>query len=343
MKGAKNAGPVRVGVIGCGRIAQDHLQSYKSLSAAELVAVADPIANLASEIAAQYQCNAYTDYRDMLASGSIEAVSICTPPVTHADIMLEAIGRGVHVLCEKPLTIQLRDAEKVLLAVQKSDLILMMASKFRFVNDVIKAKSLIDAGVIGRPVFFENAFCSRVDMRGRWNAVKAIAGGGVLFDNATHSVDIARFLMGPIASVQAEHGIRAQDIEVEDTSRLCFHSAGGVLGTVDVSWSVNKEQDAYISVHGTDGTLTIGWKESKYRLHEKPDWVVFGEGYSKKAAFLNQIGHFLQCVRGEQSPLITPLDGLESVRVIEAAYRSSTLNSKWMNLEPLDLQVLGVG
>ena len=337
------AGPVRVGVIGCGRIAQEHLQSHKNLPEAELIAVADPIADLASDVATQYQCKAYSDYREMLASGSVEAVSVCTPPVTHASIMLDAIGRGVHVLCEKPLTIQLSDAEKVLLAVQKSDVILMMASKFRFVDDVVKAKGLIEGGVIGRPVFFENAFCSRVDMRGRWNAVKAIAGGGVLFDNATHSVDIARFLMGPIASVQAEHGIRAQDIEVEDTSRLCFHSAGGVLGTVDVSWSVNKEQDAYISVHGTEGTLTIGWKESRYRLHASPDWVQFGHGYSKKAAFLNQIGHFLRCVRREEAPLITPLDGLESVRVIEAAYRSSTLNGAWMNLEPLDLQVLGVG
>ena len=338
-----NPRPVRVGVIGCGRIAQEHLQSYKALPDAELVAVADSLVNLASDIAAQHQCSAYTNYQEMLASGSVEAVSICTPPSTHADIMLEAIARGIHVLCEKPLTIQLQDAERVLLAVQNSDLVLMMASKFRFVSDVIKAKSLIEAGVIGRLVFFENAFCSRVDMRGRWNSNKAIAGGGVLFDNATHSVDIARFLLGPIASVQAEHGIRAQDLDVEDTSRLCFHSASGVLGTVDVSWSVNKEQDAYISVHGTDGTLTIGWRESKYRVHEKPDWVVFGEGYSKKTAFLRQIGHFLRCVRRQETPVITPLDGLESVRVIEAAYRSSTLNGTWMHLDPLNRQVIGVG
>ena len=333
--------PLRVGVIGCGRIAQEHLVAYKQLPEVQLVAVADVAERQATSVAEQFGCKAYTDFREMLQNESIEAVSICTPPVTHAEVMLDAVGRGIHILCEKPLTTQLSDAKRVLQAVQGTNLVLMMASKFRFVGDVLKSKAIIEAGILGKVIFFENAFCSHVDMRNRWNSKKAIAGGGVLFDNATHSVDIVRFLIGPIARVQTQHGIQIQDLEVEDTSRLCFQSAGGVLGTIDVSWSLNKGGDTYISVIGSDGTLTIGWRESRYRLHDKPDWVVFGDGYSKQKAFLNQARHFLRCIRRDEVPLLTPEDGLESVRVIEAAYRSSAMN-QWADLEPLGAQVVGV-
>jgi predicted dehydrogenase len=336
-----SSGPLRVGVIGCGRIAQEHLTAYKKLADVELAGVADVVDRQAAIVAEQFSCKPYADYRRMLESESIDAVSICTPPVTHAEVMLDAVRRGVHVLCEKPLTTQLSDAKRVLSAVQGTDLILMMASKFRFVSDVLKSKAIIEAGILGKVVFFENAFCSHVDMRNRWNSKKAIAGGGVLFDNATHSVDIVRFLIGPIARVQTQHGIQIQDLEVEDTSRLCFQSDTGVLGTIDVSWSLNKGGDTYISVVGSDGTLTIGWHKSQYRLHDKPDWVVFGDGYSKQEAFLNQAKHFVRCIRRDETPLLTPADGLESVRVIEAAYRSSAIN-QWSDLEPLDAQVVGV-
>ena len=333
--------PIRIAIVGCGRVAQDHLQAYQRLEEAQVVAVADVNERQAQSVAAQYACTPYTNYRLMLEEERVEAISVCTPPVTHAEIMLEAISQGVHVLCEKPLTIHLAEAKEVLRVVQGERLVLMMASKFRFVDDIVKAKGILDSGILGRLVLFENVFCSRVDMRDRWNSKRAIAGGGVLFDNGTHSVDIARFLIGPIVAVQAQHGIQVQDIEVEDTSRLSFQSAAGIMGTVDVSWSIHKDNDSYINIFGTEGTLSIGWRESKYRQHEKLHWVVFGEGYNKQKAFLNQIRHFLRCVRGEALPMITPLDGLESVRVIEAAYRSSAVN-KWMDLEPLDAETVDV-
>jgi len=330
--------PIRVGVVGCGRVAQEHLQAYQRLEEARLVAVADINEGQARSVAAQFGTTPYTDWQRMIERERLEAISVCTPPSTHAEIMLHAIETGVHVLCEKPLTIKLEEAKKVFQAVQRTPLVLMMASKFRFVDDLIKAKGVIDSGILGRLVLFENVFCSRVDMRNRWNANKAIAGGGVLFDNGTHSVDIARFLLGPIVTVQAQHGIQVQGIEVEDTCRMYFQSQRGVMGSVDVSWSIHKDTESYINVYGTEGSLSLGWRESKYRQHEKLHWVVFGEGYNKQQAFLKQARHFLQCVRGQESPVITPQDGLESVRVIEAAYRSAEVN-KWMALEPLDEEV----
>lgn len=332
---------MRVAVVGCGRIAQDHLQAFQRLKEAQIVAVADTNERQARSVATQFGCKPYGDYKSMLQAEQPQAISICTPPVTHAEIVLYALSQGVHVLCEKPLTIHLADAKKLLQAVKQTKLVLMMASKFRFVEDIVKAKGIIDSGILGRVILFENVFCSRVDMRDRWNSKKEIAGGGVLFDNGTHSVDIARFLLGPIATVQAQHGIKVQDIEVEDTCRVYFQSATGVMGTIDLSWSIHKESESFINIFGTEGTLSIGWRESKYRQHEKLNWVVFGSGYNKQQAFQNQLRHFLACARGEEAPIITPMDGLESVRVIEAAYNSSAVN-KWMELEPLDLEVLGV-
>jgi predicted dehydrogenase len=324
-----------VAVVGCGRIAQDHLQAYQNIKQAELVAVADVVERQAQSVGEQFGCRPFTDYRRMLEEVRPDAVSVCTPPSSHAEITLDALARGVHVLCEKPFATTLPDAKEMLNAAADAGLVLMMASKFRFVDDVVKAKGIIDSGILGQIILFENVFCSRVDMRGRWNSRKEVAGGGVLFDNGSHSVDLARYLLGPITAVQAQHGLQVQPIEVEDTSRMYFQTAGGVMGSIDLSWSIHKEIESYVSVFGTEGTLSVGWRESKYRQSEKMGWVVFGTGYDKQRAFIRQQGHFLDCVAGRAIPLITATDGLESVRVIEAAYRSSDVN-KWAELEPID-------
>src|SRR5262249_21656095 len=94
---------VRVGVVGCGRCAQDHLQAYQKDETAHLVAVADMVESLARSVGEQYGAAPYVDYRKMIEREKLDAISICTPPVTHGEIMLNALPQ-VHVLCEKPLT-----------------------------------------------------------------------------------------------------------------------------------------------------------------------------------------------------------------------------------------------
>jgi predicted dehydrogenase len=171
-------------------------------------------------------------------------------------------------------------------------------------------------------VLFENAFTARVDMSRRWNADPRIAGGGVLIDNGTHSVDIVRYFLGPIEAVEAVEGKRIQGLQVEDTVRLFVRTHSGVLGSIDLSWSLNKELESYIDIYGSNGIVRVGWKESKYRPTSSPGWIVFGKGYDKVEAFQRQVENFCRAIRGEEKLLITAADALASVQVIEAAYES---------------------
>ncbi len=326
-----NPEPLRVGLVGCGRIAQTHLEALKAVEECKLVAVADVRETVARSVAAQYDCKAYADHLRMAADVKLDAVIVCTPPSTHTQIAGYFLDEGMHVLCEKPLAVTFAEAEALVQKAEQADRVLMMASKFRYVDDVIKAKGIVDSGILGEVILFENVFCSKVDMRNRWNSSKELGGGGVLIDNGTHSVDIARFLLGPIVQVRSEEGRRVQGLDVEDTCRLFFRTAGSAMGAVDLSWSIHKERDAYVEVFGPEGVLSIGWKGSKYRQSEKLGWVTFGKGYDKNQAFGSQLRNFAHCVRGRETPLITAQDSLESVRVIEAAYRSMALD-RWIDV-----------
>ena len=205
------------------------------------------------------------------------------------EICLHFIERKVPVLCEKPFAVSVAETTRVLEAARKHRVTITMASKFRYVEDVVEAKRIVDSGAIGDIVLFENAFTARVDMSNRWNSNPAISGGGVLIDNGTHSVDLARYFLGPLAEVHVIEGPRTPDLQVEDTVSVFVRSKNGVMGTIDLSWSINKELDRYVSIFGTRGTVLVGWKESKYRQMQSADWMAFGSGYDKIGAFRAQI------------------------------------------------------
>jgi predicted dehydrogenase len=316
-------------LIGCGRIAQTHLQAISSIPECRLKGVVDINKDAAQNLAHQFKCIAYKDYYQLVNDNQIDAVIICTPPNTHAEITNIFLENGVHVLCEKPFALDSKQARLMLKTAEENNLILMMASKFRYVEDVIFAKSLITSGILGDLILFENVFCSQVNMCDRWNCNKKISGGGVIFDNGSHSVDIARFFLGPIEKVWAEEGQKVQRLSVEETAHIHFKTHSGVQGNIELSWSIYKDCDAYVNIFGTEGKLSIGWKCSKYRQNGKPGWVFFGKGYDKLLAFKRQIKNFAGTIKGEEAPLINSFDGLESVRVIETANRSLSMD-KWL-------------
>lgn len=315
-------------MVGAGQIGQVYLEVLRTIQEANLAAVADSKSETVTAATEAYGVIGYASVGEMLRGMEIDAVVICTPPATHAEIARECLERSVHILCEKPLALSSEEAEGMIRAAEERGLLLMMASKFRYVPEVMKAKGVITAGVLGEIISFENAFCSYVDMRRRWNSVPTTSGGGVIIDNGTHSADIVRYLLGPIREVLVARGRTAQDIEVEDTTCILVKTMSGALGVIQLSWSYNRHLDSFISVYGTSGTLHVGWKGMRYRLVDKADWVEFGNGYNKVDAIRAQMLNFVHSVQGVERPLISPEDALASVKVVEAAYRSVDLN-RW--------------
>jgi predicted dehydrogenase len=312
---------VSFALIGAGSIAQSYAQAFESCDSARLAAVADVRLEAAQALAERFGCPSYHSYQALVEDGCrFDAVVIVTPPATHEPIARYFLERKVHVLCEKPFSVDVKSARRMVEAARAAGVKLTMASKFRYVDDVIRAKSVVTSGILGEIILFENAFTTRVDMSSRWHSDPKVSGGGVLIDNGSHSVDLMRYFLGPLADVQVVEGKRVQGLAVEDTVRIFVRSVGGVMGSIDLSWSINKELDSYLNIYGSRGTISVGWKESKYRQSSSPDWIVFGNGYGKTQAFRSQLTNFARAILGQEMLLISAEDAVASVEVIEAAY-----------------------
>lgn len=315
-------------IIGAGGISRAYAQAFARSLPGRLVGVADLRGDAAAEVAAMAGARAYDHVDTMIRELEPDAAIVCTPPSTHPDICIKLMEMGIHVLCEKPLAINSAEALRMTEAAERCHVVFTMGSKFRFVEDVQKAREIIESGILGDIILFENTFAGFVDMSSRWNSRPDISGGGVLIDNGTHSVDILRFLLGSITELQVVEGRRVQQLPVEDTAHLFARTASGAMGSIDLSWSMNKVQPHFISIYGSQGTLFIGWKESRYKTASADDWTVFGSGYDKVASFANQLLNFAGAIRGTEPLIITAQDALASVRVIETAY-AALRSEKW--------------
>lgn len=323
---------LRFALIGTGAIARAYEAAFAATDSAEIAAVCDVRQNAAQEFAQRIGCKAYRSVEGLLANEQFHAAVVCTPPAYHEDIACRLLQSGRHVLCEKPLATTEDAARRMLATARRNNAMLTMASKFRYVADVRKARELIGEGAIGEVVFVENAFTSHVDMQNRWNSDAAISGGGVLIDNGTHAVDILRYFLGNLRDIQIVEGRRMQGLAVEDTVRLFVHNDEGVMGAADLSWSIDKELETFLRVYGSEGTILVGWRESKYRRHGDPEWHVFGNGYDKVQAFTDQIENFCDAITGQGELVITPRDALASVEVIQAAY-AALEDARWQRIE----------
>ena len=332
----------RVGfaIVGTGSIAAAYEQAFKTYPHAVVVAVCDVDGERAASFASRIGCPAVTGVDELTPDMGVEAAVVCTPPATHEEVSVSLLRRGIHVLCEKPLATSVSAASRMLEAARAYGPILTMASKFRYVSDVRMAKALVDVRAIGELVLVENAFTSRIDMTNRWNADPDVSGGGVLIDNGTHAVDILRYFMGHLKDVQIVEGRRVQGLPVEDTVRLFVRNDEGVVGTSDLSWTIDKELSTYLRLYGAEGTILVGWKESKYRRRGEDDWTNFGRGYDKVQAFRGQIINFCETIRGESELLITPRDALASVETIGAAYAALERN-RWETISTQFKDVIG--
>jgi len=322
-------------IVGAGAVVRDYRHSLLEVRELQPCAVVDVDAAARAVAASEFEVPVFASVRELLADPASRphAALVATPPVAHEEACLQLLAAGVHVLCEKPLATSWSVATRMLAAAARNDAVLMMASKFRYVPDVVEAQAMVKDKLIGDVVLFENTFCAPIDMSQRWNSDPKVSGGGVLIDNGAHAVDVARFFLGPMIRVFAHFGRRVQNVPVEDSVTLQLEAAGGCAVTIHLSWSIDIANDYFITACGSRGTLQVGWEGSRYRLHGHREWTRFGTGYDKRHALARQLQDFAWSVtrRGHEA-MVRPEDALDSVRTIEAAYRAARVE-RWIPVQ----------
>jgi predicted dehydrogenase len=318
---------MRFGIVGAGRIADSYLAAFRSTKDASLTAVADVQPAAAKALAEKAGCAAFHSYRDLLSSNLIDGVIVATPPSSHELICVDFLEHRIPVLCEKPVSLSGESARLIRRKSKEHKTPFTMASKFRYAADVVRARKIVESGILGEIILFENTFMSFVNMAARWNSNSDVSGGGVLIDNGTHSIDIMRYFLGPLSSIHVVAGIKLQKLAVEDTVHATIRAQSGATGRIDLSWSINKQCDDYIAIYGSKGTLRVGWKGSFYRQDGSAEWVQFGQGYDKVQAFRDQIENFSNSVQGRESLLIDADDAVASVDVIQSGYQALAQHS----------------
>lgn len=313
----------RIGIIGCGGVASRHVDAWKK-NGAEVIALSDVQVEAAEKLGERCPgATIYRDYRELLASGNVEAISICTPPSTHEEIAVAALEKGIHVLCEKPLAHTLEAADRIAKAQRQSSALLMTAFRHRFLPGIRKMKEWIDGGRIGEPVYFSNTFCGPAFfMQDRWFSKRAIAGGGCMMDTSSHSVDLFRFLCGEIVEQHAVTHTALEGIDVEDSSILVVKSATGILGTLTATW-VAGTGVAELQVMGQKGRIVYDYlkvNEIRIQTTGSTEWEVESVGF--EGGFEEEIAHFLAVIRQGRPLECTLEDGLRALEVIHHVYSS---------------------
>lgn len=317
-----NGKMLRVGLIGCGGIAKAHLNGWKK-NGVEIVAVADVNPEAAKSFVEMASCGkVFADANAMLQSGEVDTISICTPPCAHGEVAVAALGKGIHVLCEKPMTDTVEAAKGVCRAAEGSDAVFMTAFRHRFLPAVLKMKEILDEGKIGPAVLFSNIFCGPAfGMKDRWFTKKKIAGGGCIFDTNSHSVDLFRFIVGEVSSQTALMHRHFEGTDVEDAGTLVVKAENGALGSMSSSFVAGTGK-AFIGIIGQKGEIFYDYSDAdkiKLKLTGKSDWEIIQTMPSN--GWAEQIAHFMKAVKGECKVSCTCRDGLRAVEIIQSVYR----------------------
>lgn len=264
---------LRFGVIGCGVLGSflGRLLTHEQEGlpdAARLVAVAGRDPRRTKAAAEALGCDPLT-VTDLLARPDVDAVVVCTPSGTHADVGVRALRAGKHVLVEKPVDVRLDAADRLLDAAQGSGLALGVVSQHRFDPAVRLVKSAVDGGRFGKltslvvelPWWREQSYYAS----GSWRGTPDLDGGGALINQAVHLVDLAQYLAGPVAEVAAHTGLLAHhDIDVEDVASASLRFAEGALGVLLATTAAYPGRTARLAVHGDRGSAVIDNDELIY-------------------------------------------------------------------------------
>jgi predicted dehydrogenase len=272
------------GLIGCGDIARKRVApALRDLENCELVAVSRGRAELAESFAQEFGARKhYANWQDLLRDDAVQAVYIATPVGLHAPQTIAAVEAGKHVLCEKPMALNVADCDRMIAAARANQVKLGVAYYRHFYPVVARTKQLIASGEIGRPVLAQiNAFeffNPTSDHPRAWLLKRDQSGGGPMFDFGCHRIEVLANLFGSVSDVSSQSANVVFEREVEDTATALFKFGNGVCGVLSVTHAAREAQDT-LDIFGSGGSIHISnlnegalrvWSDDTERREQHP-------------------------------------------------------------------------
>ena len=335
-----------VAVFGAGAIGLDHISSFKQHPAANVIAIADTSADRASEAAKLYSVpSVSTDYREVLARDDVDVVSIALPNYLHAPVGLAALKAGKHVMIDKPMATNARDAAKLVNEAKKRRVQLMVGQNNRFSPDVQTLKQLVLDGVLGEVYHAKTAWTRRsgIPRIGSWFTQKQFAGGGSTYDIGAHALDRCLYLMGEFDAVAVSGQTYAKfgpcglgegtwgksevdpkkPFDVEDMSVALIKLKSGRTVLLETSWAGHQPFPDFngTQLYGTEAGALM----PNLQLFRKTE-----NGYSTESVTTtttlvnsNRMAHFIDCLLDKAQPYVKPSESLAVQKILDAIYASS--------------------
>ncbi len=333
-----HSSPLRGGLIGCGFVSQHHLEGWKSVPGAQIVALCDLDPSRLEHAAARMSgVRLYTDASAMFREESLDFVELCTRPDSHRPLVSEAAAHGVHVLCQKPVAARRDDLLAMIATSEQAKIRLMVHENWRFRPWYRIFRKQLETGVVGQPIrlrlFHRDPRALRLD--GFKNQPYfAEMPQLILLEMGCHLVDTARFLLGEIVTVTATAKRFGNGHPGEDLATLSLEFTSGALGLLDMTWCAPSEADRSewalneTVVEGTEGTLRLlpdGSLERRSLTGERerisvdlpPDDQVYVGGYVATQR------HFIEGLRTGAPHETSAVDTLKTMDVVWTGYQSA--------------------
>ncbi|MCP4640751.1 MAG: Gfo/Idh/MocA family oxidoreductase [bacterium] len=330
---------LRAGVVGCGQIARHlHVADYAVCEEAEVVALCDVIKSKAAALAADKAPGAtiYTDYKKMLKAENLDMVTVATPNYQHGPVTVAALKAGCNVLVEKPMATSSAEAQRMIDTAKKCKRLLMVNQSQRRFAPHVKAKEVIDSGILGKilhvTAMFGHSGPENWSPTGKWFFKKKEARFGAMADLGVHKADLIRHLTGKeVAEVSGFfERLEKKNTDIEDNFVSCLKFTDGTVGTLCASWTVKGMEANYTILHCTNGTL---------RVCELPDKPLVANLVNPECTIefdvpdaasneddtwgLDVSGAFARACLGKEKPYCSGEEGKRSLEVILAAEKAA--------------------
>lgn len=336
--------PVVFGLIGCGWIGGLHAAVIHSLDHGILSAVSDINPDAGMKLARQYHCQYYQNYQDLLKDPQIQAVAICLPTGLHAETSIQAFRHGKHVICEKPIEINLEKAKEMINAAQNGNKKLSIIMQHRFDLPVMAVKKAVSQNIFGkilwgtsRTLWYRDDAYFEHGWRGTWK----YDGGGALMNQSIHYIDLLLYFLGDVKSISAKcRRILHHQIEAEDIGVANLEFQNGSIGTIEGSTSCYPGEGSQLCLFGESGSVIIkddrlvsyslknGTKCPELESHSgfRPDIdPAFG---MDKGSHKRQYENFVSAILNDTALLVTGEEAVKSVSVIKNIYKASDRKSE---------------